>query len=296
MVRAVDFGGNESTTLSDVKVIRSPDALAVITESTWTGTWTGTKTDCAIEGSPPYNLVADPDNSGVFWSGGDTATFWATDATVDFWGVSTFKAMSYYQMHQMNYNDSDLFNWPTNDDLPCRERISELEIEGDDYRIEYRAQQNFINGSFSYYTDWLPWPGERVLQEAEFPFLLNALPAEKVEIRITISGGTTQGKLKKAVVVTEALDKVHRETVSVATAGTAVDLTGLSWRKITNVTVTPNNATSQGAKVGEVYALTAKHQPGGSGTAYELTGPTVKLYDSAGIATTGSAAVLIEGY
>ena len=86
-------------------------------------------------------------------------------------------------------------------------------------------------------------------------------------------------------------------TVS-STGGTVVDLTGKNFRKITNVTINAINDadSSQGHITGEAYNLLANHQPGGAETAIELSGPTIRLWSTFEVETTGTAAVVIEGY
>ena len=304
MVRAVDLGGNESTTLSAVKTIKDPDGLFQLLESVWTGAWSGFagidgsgssgRTNCSVE-SGTNHLIADEQSSLLFWSGGDTASFWSSDSSVDFWGVTTFKEMSFTSIYYVN--DDNTTTWPSLDHLPGRQRIADLDIEGADYRIEFRAITSFTGGAWSFHTDWLPWPGLRDMQSVEFqyaPSLPNSV--EITAVRITIAGGSTRGKLKAGRILTEALPKSHRVAdLSVSASGTTIDLTGKRFRKITNVSVNPTagaNSTQSGI-VGEAYNLDAAQT---STWPYERTGPTVRLYNASGTAVTGTASVLIEGY
>jgi len=295
MVRAVDIGGNESATLSAVRVVKDPELLSVVNQSIWTNVFAGTKTNCT-HNTTTTHLEADVESSGAFWSGGDAATFWSATASDDFWGITTYKSMSYEQAYYIY--DRYTAVWPVNDHLPGRQRFKTLELEGSEYTIEYRALLHIdidpFTGSISYhYNDWKPWPGIRELQTTEYPFGTDGY--EFAAVRVAIAGGTTQGKIKAGHLITEGLPKTHRETVSVTSGGTTIDLTGEGWRKITNVTVSPTNTADapQGALMGEAYNLNAAQT---TTTPYELTGPSVKLYTSGGAATSGTASVLIEGY
>ena len=293
MVRAVDIGGNESATLSAVRVIKDPELLSVVNESIWTNTWAGTKSACT-HNTTTGDLEADVESSGAFWSN-DSSSFWSATSSDDFWGVTIYKTMGYEQNYAIW--DNSPTTWPTLDHLPGRLRFLELDLEGSEYTLEYRpllAVYVDAYGGVSYeYGTYKPWPGIRELQTVEHPFM--ALAYENFSLRIRIAGGTKRGKIKAAHIITEGLPKTHRETVSVASGGTVIDLTGKRWRKITNVSVSPTNTanSAQGALVGEAYDLNAAQT---SSWPYELTGPTVRLYNAAGTATTGTASVLIEGY
>ncbi len=141
--------------------------------------------------------------------------------------------------------------------------------------------------------DWAPWPGERILDEPEFPVTVAGSDVERLLIRFTIAGGRTQGKLKAAQFKVEGIKKTHREILTVATTGTLVDLTGRGFRKITSVSITPANTgttITQAGVRGQAYDLLAKQQPGVAGTTYELSGPKVVL------SAQGDASVTIEGY
>lgn len=306
MVRAVDIGGNESTTLSGVRLIASPDDLDITSTSTWTGLWTGTKTNCEVESGTDY-LVATENISPVFWAGADSATYWTGIYATIFYGLTTYDEMIYTETVYVNNDVADVVStgdWPTGADLPGRQRFSEFDVEGSDYKVEYRAlkSHDIPTGISTWYQeDYVPWPGERVIHEIEFgieSFFVSGYFLESISLRITISGGAIQGKMKAAKIIVEGLEKIHRETVTVSsTGGTVVDLTGKNFRKITNVTINAINDadSSQGHITGEAYNLLANHQPGGAETAIELSGPTIRLW-SPFVETTGTAAVVIEGY
>lgn len=292
MVRAVDYGGNESTTLSATRVVLDPDALTVLRHQDWTTApvFDGDRTGCSYNATSGY-LEANVESTELFWSGGDTATYWTGAAT--FWGVTIYKAMTYEENYQI-YDEPDNASWPTNDELPGRVRFSELDIEGSSYEIDYAPLVAFdaVSG-VSQYGSWKPWPGRRDLDTIEFPQWSDVYETSRTRIRI--AGGTTQGKIKAGKIVTEALPRKYTETVNVGTGGTAVDLTGKRWRKITSVSVTATNTanTSQGAITGEAYDLDAAQT---TTVPYELTGPTVKLFTNTGAAFAGTASVVIEGY
>ena len=301
MVRAVDIGGNESTTLSAVRLIASPADLDIIKSTTWTGIWSGTKTNCEVEAGTDY-LVATENSSPIFWAGADTATYWTgIDATI-FYGLTTYDEMEYTQLARISHDPDDTggLAWPSGADLPGRQRFSEFDVEGSDYKVEYRAVLTHATTPITYYGEYNPWPGERVMNELEFPS--NVVVSEDIYLRITISGGAIQGKMKAAKIIVEGLEKIHREAVTVSsTGGTVVDLTGKKFRKITNITITASQDadSSQGSLTGEAYNLVANHEPGGTGTgAWELSGPTIRLWDAAGTEATGTnyASVVIEGY
>jgi predicted phage tail protein len=305
MVRAVDIAGNESTTLSEVKVIRTPEQLDDISTETWTGVWGsefgGNRIGCTLDAGTGY-LVANTDSSGAFWSGGDTATFWTTDSA-DFWGETIYSEMQFSDDIAVMHDFADVRtpnSWPVDDDFPCRMRVANLNFEGSAIEIHYRTYSAYSELGYTYMMDdWAPWPGERILEEPEWPSAIGAATQELIRIRFTIASGKTQGKMKAAEFKVEGLRKHHREIVGVAsTGGTTVDLTGKGFRKITSITVNPatTSASSQSAMAGEAYDLLANHQPDGAGTTYELSGPTIKLFDSSGTETTGSASVSIEGY
>jgi len=294
MVRAVDLSGNESGLISAVRLIRSLEDRSISQESVWTNVWAGVKTNCTHNTSSTY-LEADVSSSSLFYSGGSTATFWSGTGSSDFWGLVTYKDMNYLQNAAMYQLDGP--SWPTTQPLPGRQRFKSLEVEGSNFTIEYAPVVSIglhpVTFAVQYtYGTFRPWPGVRELQEIEFPL---SAGFEMIGFRITILGGTTQGKIKAAHYVVEGLPKTYRETISVSASGSTVDLTGELWRKITNVTVTPNNTanTAQGALFGEAYNLDAAQT---TTSPYELTGPTVRLYDAEGAAATGTATVVIEGY
>jgi hypothetical protein len=317
MVRAVDIAGNESTTLSGVKMVAIPDDLDVITSSTWTDVWSGTKTNCAVDTGVTDFLLATVNSSPGFWAVNESATFWSAVAVaVDFYGSTVYNEMVYEQSYNLSYNPHDVYDnaWPGLALIPGKMRFDVFEAEGLDYKIEYRALQNvdLLTLEKTYYQDWTPWPGERIMQSIEFTYLVLSINGEdiryeEIEFRITIASGASQGKLKAARLIIEGLPKTHRELVTVgSTGGTAIDIssatTGKLWRKITNATVTAaqDANSSQGGIAGEMYDLLAKHEPGGVGTgAWELSGPKIRLWtsnSSGTIETTGNAVVVIEGY
>ena len=295
MVRAVDLSGNLSTVLSSVKNIRAPEDRFVVNSTTHTGIWANTKTNCAVDGGT-NELHATTNSSDSFWPGGDTASFWSATSSVDFWGETIYNEMSYeggYNIFDNEYNAT----WPAQDHLPGRQRISELEVEGGNYRIEYRALKvfNLSNPLKTYFTDWLPWPGERELEAIEYPEQTFD-NFEGIYVRVTIAGGKTQGKLKKMKIITEAKPKtITLQNTTIPTSGYTADLTGLGWRGITNVTITPTNASNsaQTARIGEAYNLDAAQT---STAPYELTGPTIKLYNVNNVNAGGTATITLEGY
>ena len=295
MVRAVDLSGNESALLSSVRVIRSLEDRSISQESIWTNVWAGVKTNCTHNTSSTY-LEADVESTALFYSGGSSATFWSGTGSSVFWGTTLYSEMIYQQ--NVSLYQLDGASWPTTQPLPGRQRLNPLDIEGSNFTIEYAPVISLsvgLGGVTYTYDTYRPWPGVRELQEIEFSIAGAALPFEMIGLRITIAGGVTQGKIKAAHYIVEGLPKTHRETISVSASGSTVDLTGGLWRKITNVTVTPNNTanTAQGALFGEAYNLDAAQT---TTSPYELTGPTVRLYNAAGANATGTATVVIEGY
>ena len=162
----------------------------------------------------------------------------AIDA-IDFWDLTTYDEMSFVGHVQMVNDFADVSNpntWPVDDDFPCRQYVSLVETEGSDYKLEYRPY-NFWSDTTGYSyvagTDWSPWPGERILDEPEFPYLVGASTRERLLIRFTISGGNIQGKLKAAEFKIEGIKKTHREIIAVGTSGTVVDLTGKGFPRWT---------------------------------------------------------------
>ena len=216
-----------------------------------------------------------------------------------FWrGVDIYEEMSFLGEVETEHDFADLTgaNWPVDADFPCREYVSQIDTQGTDYKIEYRPFQSETGGTYTYFpnVDWAPWPGERTLDEPEFPFRVTGSDVERLLIRFTIAGGRTQGKLKAAQFKVEGIKKTHREILEVATTGTLVDLTGKGFRKIISVSITPaltGSTIGTAGVTGQAYDLLAKQQPGGAGTTYELSGPQVALSDEA-----GGASVTIEGY
>ena len=301
MVRAVDIAGNESTTLSATRAVRSPEDRSITVDSNWSSDWSVnvSLTGGTINGSTNH-IEADTESSALFYpGGGGTASFWSADTSGDFWGVTIYKEIEYKRVQSIFEYDNAL-NWPVGRNLPGRQRFKALEIEGADFRVEYAPVTGIsvdpFSGTTSYATEtFRPWPGVRELEEVEFPLTGAALDSEVLMFRITVAAGRTRGKIKAARYVIEGLPKSHRETVSVSASGSTVDLTGERWRKITGITVTPTNTanSAQGALFGEAYDLEAAQT---TTSPFELTGPTVRLYDSDGNDATGTATVVIEGY
>jgi predicted phage tail protein len=299
MVRAVDVAGNESATLSAVKLIRTPEQLDDIKTETWTGVWGGgaySRINCSIEVGTSH-LIAGVESSGLFWRLVSAAPFWVTSGHVFWVSTTIYKEMSFLGEVQTRHDFADIAgaNWPVDADFPCREYVSQIDTQGTDYKIEYRPFQSETGGTYTYFPgiDWAPWPGERTLDEPEFPILDAGSDVERLLIRFTIAGGRTQGKLKAAEFKVEGIKKTHREILTVATTGTLVDLTGKGFRKITSVSITPASTGStitQAGVIGQAYDLLANQQPGGANTTYELSGPQVVL------SSQGDASVTIEGY
>ena len=292
MVRAVDLSGNLSDTLSAVKNIRTFEDRSVIFSVTWTDNWTtagGTVTGATHNVSTGY-LEADTTSSSLFYPSGPTASFWGV-GTDDFWGVSLYSEMTFTGNYTVSDHESA---WPANKHLPGRVRFKDLDIEGADYRVEYRTAESYSFPNYTY-SVWRVWPGARELEQLEYAVAGAALNVEVIQVRVTVSGGTTQGKIKSAKLITEGTPRTYKETLTVSASGSTIDLTGLQWRKITSITVTPTTTgvSAQGALYGEAYDLDAEQV---STSPYELTGPTVILYDSSGAVTSAEATVVIEGY
>jgi hypothetical protein len=297
MVRAVDLSGNESTTLSAVKAVRGLGDYPLLSEQVWTNIWAGGKTDCTHNTTSTF-LEADVDSSDLFWDKGATATYWVS-GSADFWGLTTYKTMTYLDVATV-YDDVYDGAWPANDRMPGRIRLDGLEIEGLQHTIEYRhyLTSYWVGFVLNFtWSDWKPWPGSRELEELEQPFTSEGVEQnyEYYQIRVTIQGGATQGKIKSGRIVTEAIPKILRvANQSISASGTKIFLTGLKWRGVTNVSVTPTTTgAAQGALFGEAYDV----EDAQTTTApYEMNGPTVILYNSAGTATAGTASVVVEGY
>ena len=383
MVRAVDMAGNESDTLSAVKLIRTPEQLDDIKTETWTGVWgsADSRINCTIEAGTNH-LIADVESSGLFWRPISAAPFWVTSGHV-FWSTTTiYEEMSFLGRVETSHDFADIAgaNWPVDADFPCREYVSQLDTQGADYKIEYRPYQYIdvmsagatitgtggsstatssrlagstsiliqdgdrakfpdassisitladnttftttvaqssaaspvydiiildaglpdIQGAVTYFpgVDWAPWPGERILDEPEFPILDAGSDVERLLIRFTIAGGPVQGKLKAAEFKIEGIKKTHREILTVGISGTVVDLTGRGFRKITSISATPANSAdlTQSGVTCEAFDLLAKHQPDGGGTAYELSGPTILMHNHSNATIEADASVTIEGY
>ena len=142
----------------------------------------------------------------------------------------------------------------------------------------------------------MPWPGFRHVTQLEYkPFLTGMnidLEYEYIELRVSLKSGAGRAKLRKLSMVLEGPPKAYNDpALSVAAAGTTIDLSDLGWRKITNLNVTPtaSGSSTQGLLSPEVVDVTAND-------GNELTGPKVYLRNSSGTATTGTASVTIEGY
>ena len=301
MVRAVDIAGNESTTLSATRAVRSPEDRSLTVDSDWSSDWSVnvSLTGGTINGSTNH-IEADTESSALFYpGGGGSASFWSADTSGDFWGVTIYKEIEYKRVQSIFEYDNAL-NWPVGRNLPGRQRFKALEVEGADFRVEYAPVTSISVDPFSGITTYgtgtfRPWPGVRELEEVEFPLTGAALDSEVLMFRITVAAGRTRGKIKAARYIIEGMPKSHRETISVSASGSTVDLTGERWRKITGITVTPTNTanSAQGALFGEAYDLEAAQT---TTSPFELTGPTVRLYDSDGNDATGTATVVIEGY
>ena len=291
MVRAVDIGGNESEMLSAVRVIRSPDDLDVIaTQVNTSWYWPGTKTDCAVDGGTGY-LQADIESTQLFYHSGSSAAFWSGDGSSDFWGTVLYTSMDYTIETRLTDNRNITTAWPGFAQLPGRQRISELDFSGSDMTIEYRP---ILTTGPDTYGEWSPWPGHRDSQELEF-LQDGSGVIEDIEIKFHICGGTTRGILRSITLMIEGLPLRHTSTsLSISDSGTIVSLVDDGWRKITNMTVTPTatSASTQGAISSEVTGIATLS----ASAPYELTGPTVYLYDSDGDPLAGTASILIEGF
>lgn len=298
MVRAADKAGNESETLASVKTIGEPDALEVLNTATWTGDWSGTITN-GTHDVATGELWADVETSGAFWSGGDVSSFWNVTGSVVFWGATVYKELIYQDFFDIQQYEGFTpgLGWPTRTHLPGRQRFAELEIEGASYDIKYQLVTGEVAfpGTGYFYNDPVTWPGVRELRDLEASYFVELHNLEKNRFTITVSGGSVQGKLKKAKLVFEALEKTLIRTVEISSSGSVVDLTGLRWRKITSVSVNPikDDGSGQGALIGEAYDIDAAQT---TTSPYELTGPTVKLWNTSDTAVTGTASVEIRGY
>ena len=316
MIRAVDLGGNLSDVLSGVRNIRDNDKRYEIAGSVqdWNSnsfnnpsldTSYGTLTNCSVQTVNSVNeLHADLESSDLFYRGQNTATFWE-DNSLRFWTNAdgtprtTYKEMTYVTRYVVYDEDT---GWPSKRFLPGKMMFSDLEIEGAEYSIEYRGQST-VN-PLAYHTDWLPWPGERNLSELEYPFLTainndgSLTYSELLWFKVTIKGGTTQGKIKKARLLMEgtpksltALAYTSHPTVPAITG--QYSLIGQGWRSIIGAvtTLVSNGGTDQIAKTVQVLNMNAN-----STNPLELAGPTFKAFDEDGDHTFAVISFTLEGY
>ena len=307
MVRAVDLGGNLSDILSGVRNVRDFDKRYEIAGSVddWnTKNFADTLdslTNCTVVTvNGVSELHADQEASDLFYRAADSATFWE-DQTY-FWtdedgtARTTYKEMTYVTRYWVKDEDT---SWPLNRFLPGKMLFSDLDIQGAEYSIEYKGQKT-VN-PFAFHTDWLPWPGERNLNELEYPIVTGINPirySEYLYFRVTIKGGSTQGKIKKARLVMEgtpksltALAYTSHPTVPAITG--QYSLIGQGWRSIIGAvtTLVSNGGTDQAAKTVQVLNMNAN-----STNPLELAGPTFKAFDEDGDHTFAVVSFTLEGY
>ena len=321
MVRAVDLGGNLSDVLSGVRNIRDNDKRFEIAQSvqdwnvnafsnTVLGVSYNLLNDCSVVSVNGVNeLHADVESSDLFYRGQDSATFWE-DSSIPFWTDAdgtprtTYKEMSYITRYLIYDEDT---SWPTKRYLPGKMLFSDLNIEGAEYAIEYRGQTTIGDPSVSavsYHSDWLPWPGERNLNELEYPALSainndgSVTYSELLQLRVTIKGGTTRGKIKKARLLMEGTPKVKTDLMltshpSVPAFTGQYSLAGEGWRAIIGcvATLVSNSSPDQIAKSVQVHSMSVS-----TTDPYELSGPTFKAFDEDGTHTFAVISFTLEGY
>ena len=312
MVRAVDLGGNLSDVLVGTRTIRDADKRFEISGSVqdWNAnafanpslsTTVGNLTGCSVVNVGGVNeLHADLESSDLFYRAQNSAAFWEDDS-LRFWTNAdgtprtTYQEMTYTTRYVVSDEDT---SWPDNRFLPGKMRFSDFEIEGAEYSIEYRGQKT-VN-PLAYHTDWLPWPGERNLGEMEYPFLTSLNPTTYSELlwfRVTIKGGTTRGKIKKARIVMEGEPKSLNAVMLAGASGTAYSLSGLGWRNIVSATGTVvSGSASAGDAIGVQFLNLWSDNTSGGSAPYELTGPTIKPYDKDGNGEAAFVSIALEGY
>lgn len=256
-VKAVDIYGNESTTAAYVEYTEPDDeeVFSVVCEDHVADSFA----NGTISGGTVVSdeLVADSDiidpDEVEFWGSDSGKAFWSSDGTKSFWSVGTaYTELQYTTTFSPSFsNSSSVYRIDT----------TELALVGTNARLEYR----YLGGS-----SWYKWPGR----------LSGIQSGTQIEFRITIDGGTVQGKITalKFCVTSELIEETLTN-VTIAAGGTRLPITKTYSviQQVGDLHVRNNTSSSSGSfPLGSV--VTGPSLPS-DGTWLEPTGQTLNRAD-----------------
>jgi hypothetical protein len=269
MIKAVDTSGNESLMPAVIQYNFGDTILdnLVFTYDDKAAGFAGTATNGSVVTSG--DLVAN-DSGGLFW-GADLARFWGADS-IEFWPTSTYLEMMYILAYEV-----------MPDEVGARLTL-DVSIIASSYTIEYRygTQGVFWGMDADFYwgsddvlfwppaTEWTTWPGA-----------LENIQSGIVEFRIVTQAGETQGQITEFTLNFDVVDEYEElDNIAVSPFGTVLPITKL-YRSINNIQLTLQEDGGT--------AVTAKW------INKNATGPLIGVYDTDGVATSGTIDARIQG-
>jgi hypothetical protein len=279
MVKAVDVANNESANAAFLVLnLGDPVLNNIVLQTAHHPTFTlGTITNGTVTGG----VLKANDAGGLFWSGNNNAPFWSGNNAALFWGGGWLE-LTYRFFVTVAKSIR----------LPCRMTL-DYDIVAEGFKIEYRTLGQtlfwdnspggdslpFWDGSDADLfwgddeTQFSPWPGEIFVEYETYEFLITCPASTLVQAVIST--------LTVLLDVEDQVEYVNSQTIS--SGGTRLTLTK-SFAVIKNVNLTvefnagfPNAFTAQ--KIDE-----------------NILGPLVKVFDTAGVATSGIVDAIVQGY
>ncbi len=269
LLKAVDTSGNESRNPAVIYINLGDAVVANVLETFdfHAGGFSGTITNGSVVGG---DLVAD-DASLLMWNPDDSAAMWGDSADL-MWSTVTYKQMTYLGTFTPSAA-ADGYNM-----------VLDHTISAETYTVEYRVWGKLMWGD----SGDLMWSGDdTALMWADEPWRIftgsvEAKAGLEYELRVVTGFGETQGSISKLAVKIDVPDISEiLNDVSIAAAGTALPITQ-SYNTIKNVNITIQEDAGGAVSVKLINK--------------DTTGPTIKLFDASGTATTGTVDARIQGY
>ena len=271
MIKAVDVANNESTNTANVVInLGDPIVLNLVsTKDRKAALWPGTLVNGTISGS--NELVAD--GGGTLFYTMDSASMWTGDVNT-FWTEPSLA---------MTYTDKCIPDYP---DVPSALTI-DATIVGETWTIDYQTTTPLvfwiIDTSQMFWpvsdatlfwpplTGFVPWPG-----------IIESIPRQKYEFRITTGAGPIQGKIETLSFKLDVPDVTeHFEDLAIAAGGTRLPITK-TYRDIANVQVTVQDDGGAGITARIIDKSATQ-------------GPQIKVLNSSATAVAGTIDAQVQG-
>lgn len=272
MIKAFDRTGNESVSAAVIKTDLGDAPVANVVQAfDQKGlTWPGALTDGVIDGS--NNLAADIADSDLMWDANPAKAMWTVDSA-DMWAVTTYDSMVYEAT--VTVAAAGLGSEMTLDST----------IDGNAIKIEYRPESPAAMWTADTEPMWTAdgnpmwtvppayetWPGSVTVANDIYNF------------RVTTGFGTTQGLVSKMTVTVDLPDLDEGlGDVSISAAGTRLALTKtFDTIQVVNLTLQDDGGDAVTLRTIDKNAV---------------SGPLIKAFDDADVATTALIDAFVQGY